>query len=76
MYACTFAINYCLKVHFYVHPSTDINECARGIDGCQHNCSNSIGSFFCSCNTGYALTSNGKSCTGKYVLCMHIYIHS
>ena len=61
---------------FYVHPLTDIDECTRGIDGCQHNCNNNVGSFFCSCNTGYALTPNGKNCTGKYVLCIYTYVDS
>ena len=44
---------------------TDIDECGRGIDGCQHTCNNNPGSFLCSCNAGYALASDGKDCFGK-----------
>ena len=42
----------------------DINECLLSIDNCDlnSNCTNTIGSFFCTCNTGY--TGNGATCTG------------
>ena len=43
----------------------DIDECTHDTDGCEHNCNNTVGSFICSCNTGYVLTMDGKSCTGK-----------
>ena len=46
--------------------NTDIDECSRDTDECEHNCGNTVGSFLCSCNTGYALTPDGKTCTGKY----------
>ena len=44
----------------------DIDECARDTDGCERSCNNTVGSFICSCNTGYILTMDGKNCTGKY----------
>ncbi|KAL9950574.1 hypothetical protein ACROYT_G043090 [Oculina patagonica] len=34
---------------------TDINECVTNNAGCQHHCSNSQGSYSCSCNPGYNL---------------------
>ena len=40
----------------------DINECRKKSDRCGHLCRNTLGSFECSCNTGYALTSDGISC--------------
>ena len=46
----------------------DINECSLDIDGCEHNCNNNIGSFVCSCNTGYTLTSDGKNCNGELLM--------
>ena len=43
----------------------DIDECFSGIDLCAHNCTNSIGSYLCSCDTGYRLNANGFQCDGK-----------
>ena len=43
----------------------DINECQTNNGGCQHNCSNSVGSFQCSCLSGYALDSDDLRCSGK-----------
>ncbi|XP_078575770.1 uncharacterized protein LOC144861669 [Branchiostoma floridae x Branchiostoma japonicum] len=40
----------------------DIDECATGNGGCSQNCSNTVGSFTCSCHDGYALNSDGTSC--------------
>lgn len=43
----------------------DVDECANGYAGCQHNkCSNSDGSFVCSCYAGYDLKTDGKRCAG------------
>ena len=43
---------------------TDQDECAVNIDGCDHNCHNSNGSFSCSCNNGYSLNVDNKTCDG------------
>ena len=53
---------------------TDINECVRGTDGCENTCTNTFGSFYCSCNTGYALAPNHKNCIGKSLF-IHVYIY-
>ena len=53
-----YSFNECLFYH------TDQDECAVNIDGCDQNCHNSIGSFFCSCNNGYRLNVDGKTCDG------------
>ena len=50
--------------------NTDINECVRGTHNCDQNCHNTIGSFHCSCNTGYFLSVNGYSCNGTFVYCL------
>ena len=44
---------------------TDINECELGTP-CDPNanCTDTVGSFDCFCNTGY--TGNGLVCTSKY----------
>ncbi|MCG8621971.1 MAG: hypothetical protein MJE68_08265 [Proteobacteria bacterium] len=44
--------------------NADINECVRNTDGCDHNCVNTIGSYTCSCRTGYSLEANRRSCEG------------
>ncbi len=41
----------------------DINECEVAND-CQSNCDNLIGSYSCSCDAGYQLESDQKSCVG------------
>ena len=43
---------------------TDINECAlhRGKGDCDHMCTNSAGSFKCSCHAGYVLSIDGLTC--------------
>ena len=40
----------------------DIDECARGIDSCNQTCTNEIGSYSCSCGSGYRLSSDGHGC--------------
>ena len=43
----------------------DINECETGKHNCDANaiCSNTIGSFVCTCKPGYS--GNGVKCTGE-----------
>ena len=42
----------------------DVDECSVNNGGCQHSCTNSIGSYTCSCKAGYALQANGRNCRG------------
>ena len=44
----------------------DIDECAEGINGCIHSCSNTEGNYTCSCNSGYRLASDNHGCEGMY----------
>ncbi|ELU14004.1 hypothetical protein CAPTEDRAFT_190050 [Capitella teleta] len=51
--------------HWRLQLYSDINECEVGEEGYDndcHNCNNTKGSHTCSCNRGYKLSSNGKSC--------------
>ena len=43
----------------------DVDECARGIDECSMNaqCTDTMGSYNCTCNIGY--DGNGFNCTSK-----------
>ena len=40
----------------------DINECTANTDGCDQVCTNTDGSFECSCNSGFTLSNDGKTC--------------
>lgn len=42
----------------------DINECATYNGACDHFCTNTDGSYTCSCSSGYQLESDGHNCTG------------
>ena len=43
---------------------SDIDECEEGTDGCDHNCTNTNGSYYCTCMDGYKLESDNHTCTG------------
>ena len=40
-----------------------MNECEEGLDSCEQVCVNTRGSFTCSCNNGFTLDSNQRSCS-------------
>ena len=42
----------------------DINECADSNGKCQHNCTNTIGSYYCACNDDYTLDEDDHNCSG------------
>ena len=43
----------------------DFDECESKNGGCNQTCSNTDGSFECSCITGYILAANNSNCNGK-----------
>jgi len=45
----------------------DIDECARGLAGCDvnANCADNEGSFECTCSLGY--TGSGQECSGRWL---------
>lgn len=55
--------NWLIQVHvlFWL---ADVNECNKGNGGCDHNCTNSMGSYHCSCYGGYILSGHHR-CLGK-----------
>ncbi len=46
---------------YFLHYSADINECTTGSSGCGQNCTNTPGSYLCSCDHGYQLFQNGTN---------------
>ena len=47
-----------------IYLPTDINEC-NGDNNCAQNCTDTTGSYECSCREGYNLTSDLINCEGK-----------
>ena len=44
----------------------DIKECESHNGQCDHNCINTIGSFYCTCDSGYKLNGDKLSCDGQF----------
>ena len=44
---------------------SDINECLNNNGGCDQTCTNNNGSYSCSCNIGFVLAPDERSCYGK-----------
>ena len=42
----------------------DIDECEENTDGCEYNCTNTMGSFICTCPDGFEVGSDDRSCVG------------
>ena len=43
---------------------SDIDECVQGLAGCNQNCTNTAGSYYCACMDGYELEADNHTCTG------------
>ena len=51
-------------LHNHCQYCVDINEC-EGYNDCHHTCINTEGSYYCSCDTGFSLSADNRSCTGN-----------
>ena len=59
----------CKHILFGVRYSpSDTNECSTNNGGCAQTCTNTEGSFMCSCGSGFQLESNGLDCDGMALL--------
>ncbi|OCT57140.1 tolloid-like protein 1 [Xenopus laevis] len=61
------------KKGFRAHFFSDKDECSKDNGGCQHECTNTIGSYVCQCRNGFVLHENKHDC--KEAECEH-RIHS
>ena len=50
----------------------DIDECTEGTDRCDQNCHNNVGSYTCTCNSGYRLNANGYGCDGTLEIIINL----
>ena len=55
------------QTKFISFGSSDLDECKTQNGGCQHNCCNTVGGYYCTCNAGYALQNDKKRCLGKKI---------
>lgn len=53
----------CTTLHVYSH--VDTNECEKLSSGCSQTCNNTLGSYFCTCLTGYSLQHDNHTCIGE-----------
>jgi hypothetical protein len=56
--------------------SADIDECAENTDLCEQDCANTIGSYNCSCGTGFIIDVNAYSCDGMQSIWASILVVS
>ena len=59
---------YCYTLILILLIFVDINECVTDNGNCSHDCTNTPGSYLCSCNNGYSIDTDGHSCSGNYQL--------
>ena len=45
--------------------TVDINEC-EGYNDCHQICTNTNGSYYCSCDTGFVLLADNRTCQGYH----------
>ena len=54
----------------------DIDECAAVPPLCEQICTNTEGSFECSCNDGYELGDDQQACIGESIINIEIRIYT
>ena len=49
----------------------DHDECDADTHKCDQHCHNSHGSYYCTCDFGYTLETDGKTCKGMSVITLY-----
>ena len=62
-----------MVIAFYMNE--DVNECTMGTSNCTQLCINNIGSYTCTCNSGYNLDADNHTCNGEYAKEGAVYYH-
>ena len=47
------------------HLNKDIVECDTNNGGCEQNCNNTVGSYYCTCDIGFQLGDDYHECPGE-----------
>ena len=55
-----------LATSYIVTLPTDVDECLDSNGGCNHTCTNIVGSYECGCWRGYFLSDDRHTCMGMY----------
>ena len=62
-----------------IFPLSDRDECSTKQHNCVQSCTNTVGSYTCSCYTGFNLDADGKSCSGisskKCTIMLPVVLH-
>lgn len=61
--AALYVMRRCRALQFPSFSPADIDECRYGY--CQQLCANVPGSYSCTCNPGFTLNDDGRSCQGR-----------
>ncbi len=66
---------YMFSIEIYFVPRADIDECSNSSDDCDDSratCTNTIGSYTCSCNFGYSGTGFTSQCSELPHTLLHV----
>ena len=71
---CIYPVNFSLLAKILWPSLLDIDECTTGLNSCDGNatCTNTIGSYFCTCFEGY--TGDGFDCERKILQISQIIV--
>ena len=59
-----------IQKNYHIYVSVDVDECSTLNGGCSQQCHNIEKSYYCTCNQGFTLHYNQRSCIGKKNICL------